>query len=66
VADRTEYYRGYDIGLYYIGRPNVRAMIFEKNRLPPIPAGALEKTVEAALREAQRLIDGHLAARSSN
>lgn len=62
MADRTDYYRGYDLGIYHVGRPSVRVLIFEKRGLPPIPAGATGKTIEAALQEARRLIDARLGA----
>jgi hypothetical protein len=66
MADRVDYYRGYGIAIYHLGRPNVRATIQERNGLPPIHDSALEKSIPAAVAKAKELIDQKLAARTSN
>ena len=66
MADRVDFYRGYDIAIYHSGRPNVRATIQERNGLPPIHDSALEKSIPAALEKAKELIDQKLAALNSN
>jgi hypothetical protein len=66
MTDRTDYYRGYDLAIYHVGRPKARVRIQEQNGLPPIHAMPQENTIEAAVRRACELIDERLAAHSSN
>jgi hypothetical protein len=66
VADRIDYYRGYEIAYYYLGREKVRIDIREKGGLPPIHGSSQENSLPAAERRARELIDRKLAERTSN
>jgi hypothetical protein len=63
MADRTHFYRGYDIAYYWRDRDKVRFLIRGKGDLPPIPMGPQESSMPEAERAAKALIDETLATR---
>ena len=56
MADSVEPHRGYDIAIYH-RESYVRAIIVERNGLPPILEKVREQTKELALEKARALID---------
>ena len=62
MADRLEYYEGYEIAYYRYQRgKKIRLQIREKNGLPPIADMPLEESDAAARHTARQLIDQKLA-----
>jgi hypothetical protein len=61
MADRIEWYRGYEIALYHRDRPDVRAMINATVGLPTIHGGPSASSIALALEKARERIDQALA-----
>jgi hypothetical protein len=68
MADKIDFYRGYDIAYYYRGRNGkVRIQIREAEGLPPIVVMPQEDSMRAAEQKARNLINRALAdAENSN
>jgi hypothetical protein len=67
MADRTGFYRGYELAYYTRGRGGkVRILIWEKDGLPPIHAGPEENSMAEAEKAARALIDETLARASES
>jgi hypothetical protein len=62
MADRTGFYRGYELAYYTRNRGGkVRILIWEKDGLPPIHAGPDGNSMAEAEKAAKAAIDEKLA-----